>query len=218
MPVAPPTNTPERIRLAVQADIESGVLRAGELIDEKLLAAKYGVSRTPIREALLMLSAQKLVVATPRTGSMVHKPSATELIALLEYLGELEGVATRLASLRMTPEQRSTLAQIHEASETLAKSGERHRYEAANRALHEHIYQCCGNSVVNEEIVAAQRRLANFRRHVFNQPGRLMASFNEHVPLVRAIVAGDSDTAASAMRDHIIGKGKAFADLVLVNA
>src|SRR5690606_32338476 len=101
---------------------------------------------------------------------------------------------------------------------TLATLGERHRYEAANRALHEHIYQGCGNSVINEEITAAQRRLSNFRRHVFNQPGRLMASFNEHVPLVHAIVAGDSDQAATAMRDHIIGKGKAFADLVLVNA
>lgn len=212
------TSTPERIRLALQADIEHGALRAGELIDEKGLAAKYGVSRTPIREALLMLTAQKLVVAMPRAGSMVHKPSATELIALLEFLGELEGIAARLAALRMTAEQRSTLVQIHESSETLATLGERHRYEAANRALHEHIYQGCGNSVINEEITAAQRRLSNFRRHVFNQPGRLMASFNEHVPLVQAIVAGDSDLAATAMRDHIIGKGKAFADLVLVNA
>lgn len=215
--MSPVTNTPERIRLALQDDIENGVLRAGDLIDEKALAIKYGVSRTPIREALLMLAAQKLVVVMPRAGSVVQKPSAAELIALLEFLGELEGVAARLAALRMTAEQRSTLAQIHQSSEALARSGERHRYEAANLALHEHIYLGCGNSVVNEEIIAARRRLANFRRHVFNQPGRLMASFSEHEPMVRAIVAGDSELAASAMRDHIIGKGKAFADLVLVN-
>ena len=211
-------NTPERLRLALQEDIEHGILRAGELIDEKALAAKYGVSRTPIREALLMLAAQKLVVVMPRAGSVVLKPSAAELIALLEFLGELEGVAARLAALRMTGAQRTTLQGIHESSEVLARAGERHRYERTNVALHEHIYQGCGNAVVNDEILAARRRLANFRRHVFNQHGRLMASFTEHTPLVQAIVAGDSELAASAMRDHIIGKGKAFADLVLVNA
>lgn len=211
-------STPERIRLAIQDEIERGSLRAGDPIDEKSLAAKYGVSRTPVREALLMLTAQKLVTTTPRAGSMVHKPSAAELIGLLEFMGELEGVAARLAALRMTTAQRERLMQIHLSSEPLARSGERHRYESANRALHEHIYACCGNDVVNQEIVAAQRRLANFRRHVFNQPGRLMASFSEHVPLVQALVAGEGDQAAHAMRDHIIGKGKAFADLVLVNA
>ncbi|WP_160349374.1 MULTISPECIES: GntR family transcriptional regulator [unclassified Bordetella] len=213
-----PHSTPERIRLKLQSEIESGTLRAGEVIDEKAMAAKYGVSRTPIREALLMLAAQKLVVTVPRAGSMVYKPSAIELIALLEYLGELEGVAARLAALRMTAEQRSHLMQIHQSSESLAQLGERHRYEEANRALHEHIYHCSGNLVINEEIVHAQRRLSNFRRHVFNQPGRLRASFAEHTALVNALVAGDGDMAASAMREHIIGKGKAFADLVLVNA
>ena len=213
----PSSNTPERIRIALQDDIENGVLRAGDLIDEKALAIKHGVSRTPIREALLMLAAQKLVVIMPRSGSVVQRPSAAELIALLEFLGELEGVAARLAALRMTAEQRSTLANIHESSEALARMGERHRYEASNLALHQHIYLGCGNSVVNEEILGARRRLANFRRHVFNQPGRLMASFREHEPLVRAIIAGESEQAAAAMRDHIIGKGKAFADLVLVN-
>jgi DNA-binding GntR family transcriptional regulator len=202
----------------LQNEIENGALRAGEFIDEKALAAKYGVSRTPVREALLMLAAQKLVVTVPRAGSMVYKPSAIELIALLEYLGELEGIAARLAALRMTAAQRSMLMQIHESSESLATLGERHRYEAANRTLHEHIYRCCGNLVINEEIRHAQRRLSSFRRHVFNQPGRLMDSFREHGPLVRALVAGDSDQAASAMREHIIGKGKAFADIVLVNA
>lgn len=211
-------NTPERLRLALLEDIEQGALRAGELIDEKALAAKYGVSRTPIREALLMLAAQKLVVVMPRAGSVVLKPSATELIALLEYMGELEGVAARLAAVRMTAAQREALAALHASSEALARAGEQHRYQSVNLALHESIYEGCGNNVVNEEIIAARRRLANFRRHVFNQPGRLMASFREHEPMVQAIVAGDSETAASAMRDHIIGKGKAFSDLVLANA
>ncbi len=211
-------NTPERLRLALLDDIEQGVLRAGELIDEKALAAKYGVSRTPIREALLMLAAQKLVVVMPRAGSVVLKPSAAELIALLEYMGELEGVAARLAALRMTAEQRAALSALHASSEALARAGEQHRYQRVNLELHDSVYLGCGNNVVHEEIIAARRRLSNFRRHVFNQPGRLMASFSEHETLVRAIVCGDSELAASSMRDHIIGKGKAFSDLVLVNA
>jgi DNA-binding GntR family transcriptional regulator len=210
-------NTPERIRALIERDIEEGALAPGALVDEKAMAARFGVSRTPVREALLMLAARKLVAIVPRSGTFVYKPGPVELIALLEYLGELEGVAARLAAQRMTADQRHALAVMHRNSIVLAKAGQRDEYQALNVALHEHIYQGSGNAVVQEEILDARLRLSNFRRHVFNQPGRLMTSCTEHESIVQGICAGDSDSAAAAMRDHIIGKGKAFADLVLAN-
>jgi DNA-binding GntR family transcriptional regulator len=210
-------NTPERIRTLIERDIDQGVLAPGVLLDERAMATQFGVSRTPVREALLMLAARKLVTIVPRVGAFVYKPDSAELVALLEYLGELEGVAARLAAERMTAAQRARLSAIHEESAEMAKSGNRPGYEQANLALHELIYRGGGNTIVLEEIMDARRRLANFRRHVFDQPGRLLISHREHEKVVLTICNGDGEAAAQAMRDHIIGKGKAFADLILAN-
>jgi DNA-binding GntR family transcriptional regulator len=210
-------NTPERIRGLIEHDIAAGILPPGMALDEKALAAQFKVSRTPVREALLMLAARKLVAIVPRSGTFVYKPGPAELIALLEYLGELEGVAARLAAQRMSAAQRDALGALHQSAATLARDGDRPRYEEANLALHEQIYVGSGNAIVRDEIDDARRRLSHFRRNVFDQPGRLLVSWGEHEAIVRAIRAGDGEAAAQAMRDHIIGKGKAFADLVLAN-
>ncbi|WP_144634796.1 GntR family transcriptional regulator [Bordetella genomosp. 13] len=212
-----PSNTPERIRVLIEREIERGHLAPGAALDEKALARTYAVSRTPVREALLMLAAQKLVNIVPRLGTFVHRPAADELIALLEYLGEAEGVAARLAASRMAPEQRARLRALHEHCAELSQRGDRVGYEAANLQLHDAVHQGGGNAVIVEQIVGARRRLASFRRNVFDRPGRLQASHAEHGPIVDAVCAGDAQAAADAMRDHIIGKGKAYADLVLAN-
>lgn len=210
-------NTPERIRILIEREIERGHLTPGAALDEKALARTYAVSRTPVREALLMLAAQKLVTIVPRSGTFVHRPEAGELIALLEYLGETEGVAARLAASRMAPEQRERLRALHEHCGALSRYGNRVGYEAANLQLHDAVHQGSGNAIIIEQITGARRRLASFRRNVFDRPGRLQASHAEHAPMVEAICAGDPQAAADAMRDHIIGKGKAYADLVLTS-
>ncbi len=211
------TNTPERIRVLIEREIERGRLAPGAALDEKALARSYAVSRTPVREALLMLAAQKLVSIVPRAGTFVHRPTAGELIALLEFLGETEGVAARLAASRMAPEQRERLRTLHEHCAQLSANGDRVGYEAANLQLHDAVHQGSGNAVIIEQITGVRRRLASFRRHVFDRPGRLQTSHAEHAPVVDAICAGDPQAAADAMRDHIIGKGKAYADLVLTS-
>lgn len=210
-------NTPERLRTLIERDIELGKLAPGTLLDEKALARAYAVSRTPIREALLMLAAQRLVSIVPRSGTFVRRPAADELIALLECLGEMEGVAARLAAHRMSQEQRARLRELYGQSEALVQSGDRTAYEAANAQLHGLIQQSGGNAVIVEEIAGVRSRLASFRRNVFDQPGRLEASFREHAAVVEAVCAGNGQAAADAMRDHIIGKGKAYADLVLAS-
>lgn len=213
-----PANTPERIRALIERDIADGILPPGLPIDEKMLAARFGVSRTPIREALLMLTARKLVVSVPRAGNFVYKPDLAELIALLEYLGELEGAAARLSAQRMSAAQRQELLSIHQQAAAFAQQNDRPSYEKANQDLHRLIYAGGGNVIVRDAIYETQLRLANFRRNVFDQPGRLQVSCGEHDHIVKAICAGNGEAAGQAMRDHILGKGKAFADLALANA
>lgn len=210
-------NIPERIRARLESEIESGRLAPGSALDEIDLAQRFEVSRTPVREALLMLAAQKLVSIVPRSGVYVYRPSAPELVALLECLGEFEGVAARLAALRMGEPERRALQAAHRKAAARASAGDVPGYETANLAFHALIVEGSANPLVAEQIRGVRRRLSTFRRRVLDAPGRLARSRKEHERVVEAILAGDGEAAASAMREHILGKGQAYADLILAN-
>lgn len=207
----------ERIRAAVEADILAGTLAPGEAIDDKALGLAFGVSRTPVREALLLLSAQGLVDIAPRAGIRVRKPSAAELVALLEGLAELEAACTRLAALRMDEAQRHALERAREATQAAAGTGDRGAYTRANEDFHGLLQRGSGNPVLVAQLHAMRNRLSAFRRRVMEQPGRLAAASREHALIVDAVRLGDADAAAQAMREHILRKGRAVADLVLVH-
>src|SRR4030088_2205449 len=99
----------EKIRLAIEEAIGNGSLLPGDIINEAELSARYSVSRTPIREALLQLQAQGMLTSLPRSGMLVAKMDVPQLLAMWELLAELEGICARLACERMTPEERAEL-------------------------------------------------------------------------------------------------------------
>lgn len=206
---------PDRIRLALMRDIESGALMPGAALDEKSLAARFEVSRTPVREALLSLAAQQLVRILPRSGMFVHAPDATELVGMLEALSELEAVAVRLCARRMDPEQRQAVDALCKESEVAAAAGDRLAFEAANEAFHDALYEGSGNTFVVEQVKLLRLKLAGFRRRVRDQPGRLQASAADHRLIVDGLLRNEPEQAAHAMREHISAKGRAYADLLL---
>lgn len=206
---------PDRIRRALMRDIESGALMPGAALDEKALAARFEVSRTPVREALLGLAAQQLVRIMPRSGMFVHAPDATELVGMLEALSELEAVAVRLCTLRMDHEQRQLVDALCSETETAAAVGDRMAFESANERFHDALYKGSGNTIVVEQVRLLRLKLAGFRRRVRDQPGRLQASAADHRLIVEGLMRNQSDQAAHAMREHISAKGRAYADLLL---
>lgn len=205
----------DRIRAALLHDIEQGLLLPGESVDEKQLADRFGVSRTPVREALLLLAAQNLVRIVPRSGIHVHAPEPSELVSMLEALSELEGVVVRLCTLRMSHQQRQAVDSLCQATQNAAAQADRHAYESANEQFHEALYQGCGNEIVVDQVRQLRLRLTAFRRRVRDQPGRLQSSATEHRQIIDGLLANDVDRAAQAMREHISAKGRAFADLLL---
>jgi DNA-binding GntR family transcriptional regulator len=209
------TSLPERIRAELLHDIESGVLTPGCAVDEKKIADRFGVSRTPVREALLMLAAQHLVRIVARSGIHVHAPEPAELVSMLEALSEQEAVVARLCALRMNPAQRQALQRACTATEDAARNADRHGYERANTQFHEALYDGCGNAVVVEAVRQLRLRLAAFRRKVRDQPGRLQSSAAEHRQITDCLLANDPENAAHAMREHILAKGRGYADLLL---
>lgn len=208
---------PHRIRARLEQDILAGVLSPGMAIDEKALAASFNTSRTPVREALLLLSARGLVEIVPRTGIYVRQLRASELVAMMEALGELEGVLARLAALRIGPALREELQRALAATAAEARAEDAEAYQRANAALHDVIYRASGNPFIVEQAQAVRLRISAYRGRMFEKPGRLAASQREHERVVACILKGDPDAAAEAMRDHISLGGKVFADLVLNN-
>lgn len=189
-------------------DIVDGRLAPGLRLEEPDLAARFQVSRTPVREALRLLTAAGLVERRPNRGVVVASLSGERVAQMFEAMAELEAVCTRLATERMTARERLELDALHRESAALVRSGDRPGYESVNAALHATLHRGSHNDELAGMAEAQRRRVAPFRRARFNRLGQLAESWAEHDRLVRAVLAGDSDTAGRIMRAHALAAGR----------
>ena len=194
----------EELRLSLADDIVRGVLQPGAALDESELARRFGVSRTPVREALRELTASGLVEARPHRGAIVARPSEERLIGMFEGMAELEALCAGLAAQRMTIAERNTLEAVHEELRTLIQLGDPQRYHELNEAFHAAIYAGVHNAYLADLTFATRRRVQPFRRAQFRNLGRLAKSHVEHDSVVLAILRGAQQGAADAMRAHIM--------------
>ncbi len=188
----------------LSAQIVEGALAPGVRLDEQSLAEAFGVSRTPVREALAQLAAMGLVERRPHRGVVVAGLSVERLLHLFELMTELEGVCARLAAMRMTNAERARLLSDHEAARRLAEAEDVEGYADANRLFHLAIYDGAHNPALVETTRDVRNRVAPFRRAQFRVDGRPSASWVEHDAVVAAILAQDAEAACAAMRDHIL--------------
>lgn len=212
---ATPASLTDQVRAALEEDLRAERLTPGMAINEGALAARFGASRTPVREALLVLVAKGLVEIRPRAGIYVRQLGTREIVAMMEGLAELEGVLARLAAGRINSALRAALQQALARTQTCAETGDATGYMAANTQLHELIYEASGNAFIVEQTRLVRQRIAPYRGPMFEKPGRLVRSQAEHAAVVGAICAGDAEAAAEAMRQHITAGGRALADIVL---
>lgn len=193
----------EQIRLHLEDAISEGKLLPGEAIDEAALAGQFGVSKTPVREALIQLQAQGWVGSLPRGGPIVAKMNLQQLLSLWELLSELEAVAVRLACERMTAEDIQALVELHERSRQVVDNEDLTGWQALNLEFHELIYQGSRNPYLRQEVLRIRFRTGVYRRHAFGALGRLQSSFEQHQQVVDALRSRDASSAARAMRDHM---------------
>ncbi|MGE0715205.1 MAG: GntR family transcriptional regulator [Alphaproteobacteria bacterium] len=210
----PPRTRADRLREDLAEEILSGRIGPGVRLDEQGLADRYGVSRTPVREALRQLAATGLVEARPHKGVVVSTPSPTALAESFEVMAELEAACAALAAKRMGAGPRRTLTRVHERLRRLAEAGDPEDYAALNLAFHDAIWQGSGNTTLAAMTADMRRRVGPFRRLQFRLAGRLMRSWEEHDRVVQAILAGDPEGARAAMTGHVGLVGSASADLV----
>lgn len=208
----------ERLCAQLAEDIVAGLLGPATRLDEQTLADRFGVSRTPVREALRQLASTGLVEIRPHRGVVVTSVTRERLDQMFEAMAELEAACARMAAERMTAAEHRTLAELHAASAPAVADGDVTAYQTFNRELHNAIYAGSRNAVIVELTLDTRRRLAPFRQAQFRLPDRMAASFAEHAAVVAAIAAGDAGGAYRAMRTHLGAVGLASADGVMRRA
>lgn len=173
-------------------------------LDETEIAERYGVSRTPVREAFRNLAATGLVEMRAHRSAIVSRPSLERLRGMFDVMAELEALCAGKAALSMSPAEKADLQAIHKTLHSLADQDDFARYPELNVQFHEAIYAGSHNDYLLEITMATRIRLAPFRRAQFLTVGRLLKSFREHDRVVRAILRKDASAAATAMHAHIM--------------
>jgi len=204
----------DTLREKIEEQIATGALPPGSSLDEATLAEQHGVSRTPVREALIQLAAEGLIEIRPRRGAVVTAIGPTRLSEMFEVMGELEAMCARLAARRMTEAERQSLQTAHEACEAARSNNDPDAYFYCNEQFHGAIYAGSHNSFLIEQASQLQRRLRPYRRLQLRVRNRMGTSFQEHQRVVQAISAGDTEGAAQALRSHVVVQGERFADLL----
>ncbi|HJW24033.1 MAG TPA: GntR family transcriptional regulator [Rhodocyclaceae bacterium] len=209
-----PTRRSEQLGELIEERIVTGVYRPGTRLDEQELATAFGVSRTPVREALIQLASAGLVDIRPRRGATVPEVGPDRICEMFEVMAEMEAMCGRLAARRITPMEQLQLQEAHRACEAARDADDPATYYQLNEVFHQRIYEASHNGFLAEQATALHRRLRPYRRLQLRVRNRMNTSFSEHAGIVDAILAGDGDLAASRLRSHVVVQGERFADLV----
>ena len=214
MPLMNGNRLSERLRESIEEEIATGKLLPGTRLDEVDLATRFGVSRTPIREALRLLLGEGLVETRPQRGAVVAQATPQRLIEMFEVMAELEGMCARLAARRLSDGELAEIEAAHDACRGSAAARDADAYFYANERFHYAIYAASHNTFLFEQASALQRKLRPYRRLQLRVRNRPQRSFEEHQAIVDALREGDAEKAVQAIRSHVVVQGERFADLI----
>ncbi|AEM40353.1 GntR family transcriptional regulator [Ketogulonicigenium vulgare] len=180
--------------------IDSGIYRPGDRLVENELAERFGMSRTPIREALQRLETQALLSRDGRS-LIVASLDHNQLSELYVVRSTLEGLAARLAARHATPEEVRVLREMLE--DDLLLTGDPAALARTNRRFHRQIHLASHNRFLVQQLDLVHRSMALLASSSLEVEGRSQAAMDEHAAVVVAIEAGDGETAEAALREHI---------------
>ena len=198
------TLTPKALYEEVAEQLRQRIFRRelepGSWIDELKIAEEFGISRTPLREALKVLAAEGLVTMKVRRGAYVTEMSEKDLRDVYHLLSLLESDAAGVVAERATPEQQQTLRDLHAELESAA--GNREAFFSVNERFHMALLDMADNRW-RSQMVADLRKVMKLNRHnsLFKQ-GRIEDSLNEHRAILAAMVARDAQKTVKAMQAH----------------
>jgi DNA-binding GntR family transcriptional regulator len=197
----------EEVAELLRQRIFSRELEPGSWIDELKIAQDFGISRTPLREALKVLAAEGLVTMKVRRGAYVTEVSERDLSDVYHLLGLLESDAAAVVAAAATDNELRELQDLHEELERAAGPAKpnRERFFQINEQFHKRLLEIANNRW-RDQMVADLRKVMKLNRHnSLLKSGRIQESLNEHKALMAALAARDSDLCRQRMQQHFKG-------------
>jgi DNA-binding GntR family transcriptional regulator len=183
--------------------IRSGRLKTGDRIREESMCAAMGVSRTPLREALRILSSEGLIESIPNRGSCVAQPSIETVGEMFFVMAILEGTCARLCAQHLDPKGLRRLDELFEKLERHCREENRAQYMAVNHRFHSLVQELAGNQVLSRIIDGLRQKILLHRYRQIYLPDRLQESMREHRALQKALREKKPDAAEACMREHL---------------
>lgn len=193
----------EQVFQVLEADIIAGRLAPGEALTELKLCQQFGVSRTPVRDALRMLEQKSLVSISPNRGTVVLGISERDLLDIYIIREYVEGLAARWAAEKADARQLNDLRETVELQEFYLTKNSAERMSDMDSRFHRALYELSGSRPLGHILTDLHRQITRYRVMSFNAPERAPLVVAEHKKILQAIEARDGDAAAAYMSEHI---------------
>ncbi len=194
----------EEVAERLRTSIFSHELAPGSWIDEQAIAKEYGISRTPMREAIKILAAEGLITMKMRRGAYVTEVSKSDLNQIFTVLALLEGQACRETALKASEGQLEALDSIHMKLERAAADRDLEQFFAINQSFHDKLQEISNNPWMKRVIDDLRKVLKLQRRDSLSKRGRLESSLIEHRKILSALLARDADLSEKLMKEHLL--------------
>ncbi|MHA6326328.1 GntR family transcriptional regulator [Roseivivax sp. CAU 1753] len=191
------------VAATLESEIVTGQIAPGAKLDEQALTQRFGVSRTPVREALHQLVARSLAERQPYRGVVVAEFTRERIAQMFEAMAEIEALCGRFAALRMPDDRRAELEAVHREMSDLSGQGAVAGYEEANARFHSLIFDGTQNADLVTLGNMQRHKLAPFRKSQLQNIERMARSNQEHAVIVAAILARDPQGAEDGLRRHL---------------
>ena len=203
----------EEVAAKLRERIFAGGLAPGSFVDEPVLCAELSISRTPLREALKVLTAEGLLRHEPRRGCFVSQSTEQDLDEIFPVIALLEGRCAFEAANNATDADLVALEQLHDRLQRSARAKRITDYYETNFAIHEAIILLANNRWLAQVIGDLRKIVKLARLQQLHAPGRLEQSLSEHMAVYAALKAHDAEGAEAAMRTHLTRQRVALRDL-----
>ncbi len=200
----------QEVASTLREEIFAGALAPGSFIDEVALCARLKISRTPLREALKVLTSEGLLRHEPRRGCFVNEVTEQDLDDIFPVIALLEGRCAYEAARNASDADLQELSALHDKLQGHAKAGRITDYYAVNFAIHEAIILLANNRWLSQSIADLRKILKLSRLQSLGAPGRLAQSLSEHMTVFAALKSRDSEGAEAAMRTHLTRQREAL--------
>jgi DNA-binding GntR family transcriptional regulator len=191
-----------------------GDLKPGERLMELQLAAKLGVSRTPIREAIRMLEQEGLAVTIPRRGAEVARMTLKDMEDVLEIREALDELAVQIACTRITQEQLDRLRKVKEEFEICTRGSDVKKIAQADVAFHDVIYEATCNPKLVSMLSNLREQIYRYRVEYLKDSRNYPVLIREHETILEALRARDKERATAAMQEHVANQAAAVKEII----